>query len=106
VIGHIGVNVSDLDRARSYYSALMPLPEFETYLDDPDQVTYRPAEGKPGTSFFLYPATTSVPYARANVGLQHLAFMVRTRSGVDRVHELVTQLGSEVVEAVCHHDRD
>jgi len=71
-------------------------------------------------------------YSRHRAGLQHLAFMVPTRSQVRAVHERVVELGSEVLhasrpfprypppyfatfwldplgfmlEAVCHHDRD
>jgi catechol 2,3-dioxygenase-like lactoylglutathione lyase family enzyme len=67
--------------------------------------------------------------SREAAGLQHLAFIVPTRSAVERVHELVLELGSEVLhpprefpeypqpyyatfwldphgfmlEAVCHH---
>ena len=134
MIGHLGVNVGDLAAAKAYYDRLMPLADFEGYLADDDQVAYRPARGKPGTYLFLYPAQAPAPdgYDRRRPGLQHLAFMVPTRSRVHSVHDLVRELGSEVVlapqefpqypppyyatfwrdphgfmlEAVCHHDRD
>ena len=135
MIGHLGINVGDLVAARAYYDRVMALVGFEGYLADDDQVAYRPAEGKPGTYLFLYPVpaagSEAEGYDRRRPGLQHLAFMVPTRGRVHEVHDLVRELGSEVVrapqefpqypppyyaafwldpfgvmlEAVCHHDR-
>lgn len=131
-LGHLGVNVEDLATARSYYGALMPFVGYEMFLDDRDQFAYRPAGGKPGTYLFFYPASEGGSYSRNRVGLQHLAFMVKSRSAVHEVHRFVEQLDGEVVhepqvfpqypppyfatfwqdpfgimlEAVCHYDRD
>src|SRR6266550_5709431 len=98
-IGHLGLNVPDLEVARAYYERLMPALDFEPFLSDADQVAYRPAAAKPGTYLFIYRALDAGDYSRDRAGLQHLAFMVRTRSAVDRVHELVRELGSEVLHA-------
>jgi catechol 2,3-dioxygenase-like lactoylglutathione lyase family enzyme len=132
VLGHIGINVPELDAARRYYAAVMPLLGFETFLDADDEFAYRPTAGKPGTYLFFYPSADQSPYSRHQTGLQHLAFMVRTRSDVTAVHDAVVELGSRVLhepkvflqypqpyfatfwldpwglmlEAVCHHDRD
>jgi catechol 2,3-dioxygenase-like lactoylglutathione lyase family enzyme len=136
VLGHVGLNVPDLDTARRYYSAVMPLAGFEMYLDAEDEFAYRPAAGKPGTYLFFYPSAEQSGYSRQHTGLQHLAFMVRTRSAVRAIHaaaaELAAQFGGRVLhepqvflqypqpyfatfwldpwgfmlEAVCHHDRD
>jgi catechol 2,3-dioxygenase-like lactoylglutathione lyase family enzyme len=136
MLGHIGINVPDLDAARRYYSAVMPLVGFESFLDADDEFAYRPMAGKPGTYLFFYPAAEPSTYSRHHTGLQHLAFMVRTRSAVTAVHstvaDLSAQLGGRVLhepqvfpqypqpyfatfwldpwglmlEAVCHYDRD
>jgi catechol 2,3-dioxygenase-like lactoylglutathione lyase family enzyme len=136
VLGHVGINVPDLRAAKHYYGAIMPLIGFEMYLDADDQFAYRPAGGKPGTYLFFYPSAEQSRYSRHQTGLQHLAFMVRTRSAVKAVHTVVAELaagfGGRVVhepqvfpqypqpyfatfwldpwrfmlEAVCHHDRD
>ncbi|WP_157253881.1 VOC family protein [Nonomuraea typhae] len=131
MIGHIGVNVSDLAAARVYYDELMPLLGFEMYLDAADQFAFRPAGGKPGTYLFFYPALAEGGYDRHRAGLQHLAFMVRSRSAVRAVHDWVVGMRGNVLhkprnfpeypppyyatfwvdpfgfmlEAVCHHDR-
>jgi len=132
MLGHLGINVPDLAAAKRYYAELMPLVGFELFLEADDQIAFRPAGGKPGTYVFLYPAMESGEYSRHRSGLQHLAFMVKTRSAVRDVHEAVTRLGGDVVhepqsfpqypppyfatfwldpfgimlEAVCHYDRD
>jgi catechol 2,3-dioxygenase-like lactoylglutathione lyase family enzyme len=136
VLGHIGINVDDLAGARRYYATIMPLVGFEMYIEADDEFAYRPAAAKPGTYLFFYPSAEQSRYSRHQTGLQHLAFMVRTRSAVHAVHTVVAELaatsGGHVVhepqafpqypqpyfatfwldpwgvmlEAVCHHDRD
>ncbi|MHB8463852.1 MAG: VOC family protein [Acidimicrobiales bacterium] len=132
MIGHLGINVPDLASAKAYYDELMPALDFESFFSDTDQASYRPANGKPGTYLFLYRAREPNGYSHHRVGLQHLAFVVPTRSSVHRVRDLVSRLGSVVLEepqsfpqypppyfatfwhdphsfmleAVCHHDRD
>lgn len=132
MLGHLGLNVPDLAAAKRYYDRLMPAVGFEELLSADDQFAYRPAGGKPGTYLFFYPATDSSSYSPHAVGLQHLAFMVRSRSAVRAVHRLVTDMGDEVLyepqnfpqypppyfatfwldpfglklEAVCHYERE
>jgi catechol 2,3-dioxygenase-like lactoylglutathione lyase family enzyme len=131
MLGHLGLNVPDVARAKQYYDQIMPLVGFEEFLSADDQFAYRPAGGKPGTHLFFYLAQAPSEYTRLSVGLQHLAFMVRTRSAVHAVHDRARALGSAVVhapqefpqyppphyatfwldphgfmlEAVCHYDR-
>lgn len=131
MLGHLGVNVPDLAAARRYYDQVMELVGFESFLVDDDQFAYRPANGKRGTFLFFY-GVDSGAYDPESPGLQHLAFMVPTRSQVRVVHQRLAELGSEIVhepqvfpqypqpyyatfwrdpfglmlEAVCHHDRD
>lgn len=130
-MGHVGLNVPDLVSAKAYYDELMPLVGFEPFLASGDEFAYRPAHGKPGTYLFFYPAQEVGPYSRHRIGLQHLAFMVQTRSAVDAVHDRMRDLGSTIIhpprefpeypppyfatfwldphgftlEAVCHYDR-
>jgi catechol 2,3-dioxygenase-like lactoylglutathione lyase family enzyme len=136
VLGHIGLNVPDLAAAKKYYDALMPLLGFEEFLAADDQFAFRPSGGRPGTYLFFYPAGEDdgdgYGYSRERAGLQHLAFMVKTRSAVHEVHRLALSLGAEILhepqefpqypppyfatfwldpfgfmlEAVCHYDRD
>ena len=136
MLGHIGVNVPDLRAAKAYYDAIMPLVGFEPYLEADDEFAYRPMSGKPGTYLFFYAAGEDSAYSRHRTGLQHLAFMVRSRTAVAKVHaavaELTARFGGEVLhepqhfpqyqqpyfamfwldpfgfmlETVCHYDRE
>lgn len=132
-IGHLGLNVPDLVAARRYYGEIMPLLGFDLFVDDADQFAFMPAGGKRGTFLFVYPSQEEGDdYSRQRTGLQHLAFMVPTRSAVRAARDLAVELGSTIVheprafpeypppyfatfwldpfdfllEAVCHHDRD
>jgi catechol 2,3-dioxygenase-like lactoylglutathione lyase family enzyme len=131
-IGHLGVNVSDLASAKTYFDELMPLLAFEPFVESEGQFSYRPASDKPGTMMFFYSALEPGTYSRHKPGLQHIAFVVRSRALVERVHEWVRARGDEVIheprefpeyhpgyyatfwygpegfmlEAVCHRDED
>ena len=96
-LGHLGINVSDLERSRAYYNRLLPLLEFERFLDHHDEFAWRPAGGKSGTYLFFYPAARLGAQGHEQAGLQHLAFMVRTRAVVDQVRDLAAELGSPIV---------
>ena len=130
MLGHLGLNVPDLDVAKAYYDQLMPMLGFESFFAADDEFSYRPAEGKPGTFIFFYPAASRSDYSREQTGLQHLAFMLPSRSAVRAVHDYVRDLGGDIahepqhfpqypppyyatfwldpfgfmVEAVCHRD--
>ncbi len=87
----------DLNLAKSYYDAVLPMLGYTEFLSSTDQVAYRPADGKHGTYLFLYPAAGLAGYSRHQTGLQHLAFMVTTRSQVFAVHQFVRALGAVVI---------
>jgi hypothetical protein len=77
----------------------MPALGFEPFLSHDKEFAYCPADGKRGTYIFFYPAEATRHYDRRCPGLQHLAFMVKTRSAVHEMHELAVRLGAEVIHA-------
>ncbi|MEV6278425.1 VOC family protein [Nocardia sp. NPDC051832] len=97
-LGHLGVNVSDLDKARSYYDELLPKLGFEPFVSGPSEFSYRPADGKVGTVLFFYQALEPADYSRHRVGLQHMAFMVPTRDEVAAIHDWARARGDEIIE--------
>jgi catechol 2,3-dioxygenase-like lactoylglutathione lyase family enzyme len=96
-LGHIGINVPDLATARAYYDALMPLLGYEPFRTTDDEFSYRPVDGRTGTYLFFYPALEDGSCSRHRPGLQHLAFILRTRDAVHRAHDWALTLASEVV---------
>ncbi|WP_194815111.1 VOC family protein [Nocardia sp. XZ_19_385] len=97
-LGHLGVNVSDLPTARAYYDELLPMLGFEPFVAGPAEFSYRPAGGKIGTVLFFYQALEATDYSRHRVGLQHLAFMVKTPAEVDAIHDWARARGAEIIE--------
>lgn len=69
MLGHLGVNVPDLKRAKSYYGEVMPLLGFETLFASGDEVAYMPAGDKRGTYLFFYAAQERGAYSRHQPGL-------------------------------------
>jgi catechol 2,3-dioxygenase-like lactoylglutathione lyase family enzyme len=132
VLGHLGLNVPDLETAAAYYGTLMPLLGYEPFVTAEDALAFMPADRKRGAYLFVYQATEDGRYSRERSGLQHLAFIVPDRSTVHEVHAHVIRGGGTVLhapqewpqypppyfatfwldpfgfmlEAVCHHDRD
>lgn len=96
-LGHLGLNVPDLGRARDYYDPIMPLLGYEPFFSAEDEFSYQPADGKVGTYLFFYPSVDPGDYSRHRTGLQHLAFMVKDRERVHEVHRAVVALGSDVL---------
>jgi catechol 2,3-dioxygenase-like lactoylglutathione lyase family enzyme len=98
-------SVPDLTAAKRYYDALMPLVGFEPFFHAVGEFAYKPVDNKPGTYLFFYPATEPGTYSPERIGLQHLAFIVRRRSSVDRVHDHVVRIGGRVIHAARHFPR-
>lgn len=96
-LGHLGLGVPDLPRAKEYYDALMPLLDFEPFFATDAEFSYQPLGGKPGTRIFFYPALEESDYNRHRTGLQHLAFMVKTRRAVHAVHKWAAARGDEIL---------
>ena len=97
MLDHLGLNVPDLEAAKSYYDELTPVLGFEPFYATDDEFSYQPAEGRTGTRIFFYRAPLPNAYVRKHVGLQHLAFRARTRDQVDEAHRKAVELGSEVL---------
>jgi catechol 2,3-dioxygenase-like lactoylglutathione lyase family enzyme len=97
VIDHIGLNVPNLQSAKSYYDVLMPFLGYEPFFSADEQFSYRPADEKPGTMVFFYVAPLESEYVRKGVGLEHLAFRARTRSQVDAAHSKALEVGSRIL---------
>jgi catechol 2,3-dioxygenase-like lactoylglutathione lyase family enzyme len=105
MLGHLGVNVPDLRAAKVYYDVVMPLLGFQEFVSAENEFAYRPAGGKPGTYLFFYPAAETSSYSRHHTGLQHLAFMVGSRTSVDDVHRFASELAGQVGGRVLHEPR-
>lgn len=97
-LGHLGLNVSDLVRSKAYYDELMPMLGFEPVpFVEKGEFAYRRTDDKIGTWLFFYPAQEDGGYSRHRTGLQHLAFIVKSRAAVHEIHEWAVRQGSPIV---------
>jgi catechol 2,3-dioxygenase-like lactoylglutathione lyase family enzyme len=99
-LGHLGVNVSELARSKAYYDQLMPLLGFEPFFATETEFSYRLADDKPGTWVFFYQALEpggDARHARHRPGLQHLAFVTKTRDIVHAAHAWAQAQGAEIL---------
>ncbi|WP_345037362.1 VOC family protein [Georgenia daeguensis] len=95
-LDHLGINIPDVASAREYYDALMPLVGFEPFLSGEDWCSYAPSSGQ-GTQIFFYTAQDDGAYSRHRPGLQHLCFLVDSRSDVEAAHRWARDRGDEVL---------
>ncbi|WP_222719560.1 hypothetical protein [Actinokineospora xionganensis] len=96
-LGHLGLNVASLARAKAFYDVVMPMVDFEPFFSTETEFSYRPVDGKVGTWLFFYGALEEGAYSRHKPGLQHLAFIVRTRAVVQEVFDAALRLGAVAV---------
>jgi catechol 2,3-dioxygenase-like lactoylglutathione lyase family enzyme len=97
VLDHLGINVPDLEAAKTYYDVMMPLLGFEPFSASDKEFSYLPAGDKPGTRIFFYSAPDESNYSRRQVGLQHLAFRARVRAEVDAAYAKAVELGNNII---------
>jgi catechol 2,3-dioxygenase-like lactoylglutathione lyase family enzyme len=91
-VEHFGLNVPDVDAAKSYYDEFMPLVGYMPYFG----TGYVPKDWQ-GAQLFLYPMVEDGEYSRLRTGLSHIAFLVPTRADVHRVHEWAVARGHEIL---------
>lgn len=97
--GHIGVNVTDLDRSRAFYLRVLG---YEVVGQSPQGT---PAErrfaflGRDGVALLTLWQQAATGYAADRSGLHHLSFQVDSVEEVRAAEDVLRELG-----AVFHHD--
>jgi catechol 2,3-dioxygenase-like lactoylglutathione lyase family enzyme len=95
-MAHIILTVSQFEKARSFYSRL--LPEFGMSLvhDGPDFCYHVGARTAIGVRK-CYPEFSDERFQQYRVGLHHLCLRARSRADVDKTASLVASLGAVIV---------
>lgn len=95
-IAHIQLSVSDFEKSREFYRALLPALGMHVQYDEPG--VFYCIGGR--TGLLITPcdeALRSRRFDQRSPGLHHLCFRARERADVDSVHALVQNLGARVV---------
>lgn len=101
-VHHIDITVSDMPAATEFYERVLPLMGFARSPDCPDGPIWAGAQIEIGLQR-ARPASLR-PHDRYSPGLHHLAFGAPDRGSVDRVHDALVRLGSEILDAPAVYD--
>ena len=95
-VAHTFLTVSDFDRARAFYSQLLPFLGMKPVMDIAG--TYYCVGGR--TAFGIREAPEdkrAEGFDQWRAGLHHLCFRSRTREGVDEAFEFLKEIGAKIV---------
>ncbi len=100
---HLSVSVADVERAIAQFDPILTALGLER-TDGGNGASWY-AEGE--TELIVLPArdAASGPHEHGRIGWQHLAFAVRSRAEVDRMHALATDAGWTVVREPKEYPR-
>jgi len=109
-ISHTALVVSDLDRSTEFYNKVFEFIGFKR-VEVPESIqqamkTRLKAWVGPGYSISIRPSKGEFarrPHDRNAPGFNHLAFTAEDRSDVDKMYELLKQIGAKVLDAPAEY---
>ena len=93
LIDHIDLRVKNFDRAMKFYRQLLPALGFTCDRSDQEWATFYSVGGDKPSAFFGF---TADPEHQPNGS--RIAFWAETRAEVDRIGDLVSQIGGRTIE--------
>jgi glyoxylase I family protein len=109
-ISHIALTVSDLERSTAFYDKVFEFIGFKRIevLEATQQAmkTRLKAWVGPGYSINIRPSKGEFadrPHDRNAPGLNHIAFTAENRSDVEKMHELLKEIGATVLNAPAEY---
>lgn len=97
-MAHVILSVSDWERCRAFYAALLPELGMTQVFDGEDMVYFVGARTAIGVSRCA-PEFEGRRFEQGSVGLHHLCLRARRREDVDAVHALLETIGATIVHA-------
>jgi catechol 2,3-dioxygenase-like lactoylglutathione lyase family enzyme len=94
-MAHVILCVSDFGAARKFYERLLPALGM-TPVCDTDNLFYC-VGGR--TAIGIQPADAGERFVQGRVGLHHLCLRARSREDIDRLHDLLREMGATVIHA-------
>ena len=109
-ISHIALVVSDLDRSTEFYNKVFEFIGFKR-VEVPESIqqamkTRLKAWVGPGYSISIRPSKGEFarrPHDRNAPGSNHIAFTAEDRSDVNKMYELLKQIGAKVLDAPAEY---
>ena len=95
-VAHTFLTVSDFERARAFYSQLLPFLGMKPVMDIAG--TYYCVGGRTAVGIREAPEDKrGEGFDQGRSGLHHLCFRARTREGVDEAFEFLKAIGAKIV---------
>ena len=99
--GHVGLNVSDLDRSQAFYQRVFGLQVLREGSDPKQRWVFLERDGKLLVTLFQQSTGT---FDTAKPGLHHLSFQVESVEQVSAAEQVVRELGAPVFhEGIVAH---
>ncbi len=102
-MAHVILTVSQFDKARAFYSALLPEFGMSCVLDGPEFCYHVGARTAIGVRK-CDPEYEGERFQQYRVGLHHICLRARTPEDVDKTADLVARLGATLVRGPVHGD--
>jgi catechol 2,3-dioxygenase-like lactoylglutathione lyase family enzyme len=94
-MAHVILCVSDFGAARKFYKRLLPALGM-TPVCDTDKLFYCVGAR---TAIGIQPAASGGRFVQGRVGLHHLCLRARSREDIDRLHDLLHEMGATIIHA-------
>jgi catechol 2,3-dioxygenase-like lactoylglutathione lyase family enzyme len=95
-VAHVILTVSEWDRARAFYGALLPFLGLTNVFSGDDFAYWVGGRTAVGINR-CEPARAAERFVQGGIGLHHVCFRCRSRDDVDRVHAFLVEQGAAIV---------
>jgi glyoxylase I family protein len=102
LIDHLDLTVRDLPRSRAFYEAVLGFMGYTNVREYEGGLDFNmPGEGGWQCAIGIKKASgegASRPHDRYSPGLHHVAFYAQSRTDVDRLHQLLVDIGAAILD--------
>ncbi len=102
-INHIALTVSDLERSEAFYNTLLEFLGYAQAENTPQLILWTSPDGVITISP-SNPKSLNQKHDRYSPGLHHLAFSADNREQVDKLYQLLTEHGVEILDPPAEYD--
>lgn len=97
-IAHIQLSVGDMDASRAFYRRLL-VDGFGMAVQYDAPEAFYCIGARTGLLIAPRDPAFAEPFHQRRVGLHHLCFRARSREAIDRLHEMLVEMGATIVHS-------
>ena len=103
LIQHVDLTVQELGRSAPFYEAVLAFMAYRRVRDAADGIDWDLLAPSGLSSIGIKPARTDRRHDRYTCGLHHVAWCADSRADVDRLHDLLRQIGATILDAPAEY---